>query len=208
MGCAGVLLFMTLPALAVPFESWYTYQPDGQDLNPWATHELGDFFPPEELIVSSWQETTYRPCQINLDSPLIPNIEVTIANLTGRSWTNVQYVADPETSIQNYDLWRINDGLTFLIDRVGLNTPLIYESMIVDNVFQAGETWKFVIQDYVNALGGPATPFDSWDSINGVGRVGSQSGGFPPSTGSIVTPEPVTLTLLAVGGLALLRRRH
>ena len=91
------------------------------------------------------------------------------------------------------------------IDWVGVNTPLVYESMVVDNVFQAGETWEFIIQDYTNQLGGPPTPFDS------VGIAGL-SGGWPPSTGSIIgspVPVPAAFWLLGSGiiGIAGIRRK-
>lgn len=201
----GILLFMTTPVMAEPLNIQWDYM-TGQDnnLRP-ETDELGDKppFPDDEWIISSWQETTYRPCYENEDSPSIPNIEVSITNMTGRSWWNLQYVADVSyTVIQNYDEWRINEGLAFLIDYAGANTPLRSESMIADLIFQPNETWVFVIQDFQSIA--PATPFGSI----GVGNQSMEAGPLL-STGSIIAyvPEPGTLALMVIGCLPLLRRK-
>lgn len=170
-------------------------------------HELGDLFPPEELIESTWAYTEERSCfEEGTDDPTISNIMVTMTNLTTTFWYDVHYVADPETTITNFDGWIGNAGLAdaeeaFLIDYAGINRPLYSESMTPDAVFEPGEIWEFIIQDYGNALGGPPTPFDSLG-------IASLSTGWPPSTGSIIAvPEPATLLLLSLGSLALRRRR-
>jgi hypothetical protein len=204
-GCVGVLLWMTTPALAEPVDLTWDLQDGQDDNNRPETDELGDQppFPDPEWIISSWVETTYRPCPVNPDYPDIPNIEVAITNMTGQAWWNLQYVADVDTSIQNYDKWRINDSYAFLIDNRNLNQPLISESLNPNLVFEPGETWVFVIQDFASSWGGPPTPFDS------IG-VGSQSLLGPPSTGSIIgyVPEPATLALIAIGSLVPLWRRR
>ena len=87
-----------------------------------------------------------------------------------------------------------------------MNKPLVFESMNVDEVFEAGETWDFIIQDFVNDLGGPPAPFDS------IG-IASLSTGFPPSTGSIIAvPEPSSLALCTllggIGAFGVWRRRR
>jgi len=164
-------------------------------LNGWV-HEIGDGFPQGEQIASYWDETTYRPCPQEIDDPQVPNILVTITNQDIPGDPSLWYVADPETSLTNFD-GLINGELAFKIDSLGINKPLVYESLISDNLFQIGESWQFAIQDYSNTLGGQAAPFGSLG-------IATASMGGPLSTGSIVTPEPATVTLLAVAGLCLL----
>ncbi|MGW8257008.1 MAG: PEP-CTERM sorting domain-containing protein [Thermoguttaceae bacterium] len=79
------------------------------------------------------------------------------------------------------------------IDSHGVNRPLVFEDKIVDEIWQAGETWKFVLADFVGTQGGPPAPFDS------IG-IASLSLGWAPSTGSLIgIPEPATLVLLTLG---------
>jgi len=177
-------------------------------------HELGNqpAFPASEWITSSDWETDYRPCSENPDDPGIANIVVSITNMTGAAWPTLYYVADPETSLANDD-GTVNGEPAFKIDSIGVNTPLIFESMTSDNVFEVGETWQFVIQDYVNSLGLAPSLFGGV----GVGGGLAPSPGYYPgspgsggdfaSSGSII-PEPTTLGLLIFGGVALLRRRR
>jgi hypothetical protein len=199
----GYSLFVFVsPAGANPVwinNTWST----GQDgIGVWGSvDELGNkpAFPNNEWIDSNWTTTTYRPCSQNPDSPSIPNIAVSITNRTNNWYPKLYYVADPETTLQNYDQNRLNGMLAFKIDKIGSNTPLIYESMGQNLWFEPGETWTFVIQDYVNTLGLPASAF---------GSLGVPSAGDYLSSGSIITPEPATLSLLGLGGLSLFRRRR
>jgi hypothetical protein len=126
-------------------------------------------------------------------------------------------VADPETSISNYD-GLANDQQAFGIDSVGANRPLIFESVAVDDVFQAGETWIFSIDGYFNTNGLSAAAFGSCSPQAGpctAGLVGSGSAADLLSSGSIIAvgtpvPEPGTILLAGLGltWLALLRRRR
>ena len=168
---------------------------------PSVVHELGNlpWFPSDEWIDSSWSETAYRPCQENADDPGITNIAVAITNRSDRAWRNLHYVADPETSLANND-GLVNGCLAFKIDGIGQNTPLVSENMAQDGIFEVGETWVFVIQDYANSLGLNAARFGS------IGA-GSASEGDAHSSGSII-PEPATMSLLVLGGLVALRRRR
>ena len=199
-----VFLFLLVPqANANPVTVTLTLE-DGQDSN-WIedpVDELGNNppFPVDEWITSSWQETSYRPCPVNPDDPGIPNVEVSITNQTPFFFSDLQYVADPETSLQNYDIYRINGELAFLIDNLNVNTPLISESIAADLIFAPGETWIFVIQDYLNSSGLAPSLF---------GSLGVPTAGDFVSSGSIITPipEPASLLILGLGSIALLRRK-
>jgi hypothetical protein len=120
----------------------------------------------------------------------------------------VHYVADPDTTgvggttISNED-GLVNLGQAFRIDTVGINTPLVNESMLANGVFQPGEFWTFIIQDYQNAAGlGPA-------NFNSIGVGAASPGG--PSSGSIIAhiiPEPGALGLVTPAVLVAARRRR
>ncbi|MBI9020711.1 MAG: PEP-CTERM sorting domain-containing protein [Verrucomicrobia bacterium] len=163
-------------------------------------HELGVGFPQTQLITSvNLGPVSFNPCPVDKEAGL--NFQIQIQNLTGQDWAAVYYVADPETMLTNVDelLGEVgfSTGLAFKIDSVGFNTPLVSESMIVDNIFQAGEIWEFVIQDYSNSLGGPPEALDS------IGIAGASTG-WTPSTGSIVAvPEPSTIGLLAAASFVI-----
>ena len=110
-----------------------------------------------------------------------------------------------ETNLTNWDEYVGEVGAVawkaFKIDAVGENTPLIGESKIADGIWQPGETWYFVIQEYTNSLGLAPNLFGSLG-------IASKSTGDLASSGSIIVPEPMSLSLLALGGLALVRRRR
>jgi MYXO-CTERM domain-containing protein len=81
------------------------------------------------------------------------------------------------------------------IDRIGDNQPLYFESMDQDGIFQAGETWQFIVQDCVT----PPNPcfFYTPDEV-----------GDGDPLPSIIVPEPAGLALSLLGGLLVLRRRR
>ena len=118
-------------------------------------------FPAGRRIDAFATQTTISACP-PMDSPNLPNALIRMTNLNPFSFTDVHYVADPAalgaagTTISNFD-GLVNAGQAFRIDTIGVNRPLVNESMISNGVFQPGETWTFVIQDYQNGLGiGPA----------------------------------------------------
>lgn len=201
--CAGVLLGLLSTPAAAEYE-WVVFSDTpSQDPLPngeYLVDELGWMppFPPAEWITSTYGFTDYRPCWQNPDDPGLLNVEVFITNMTTRSFAPLYYVADPETGLMNDD-GLVNGELAFQIDAVGLNMPLVLETINFNGIFEPGETWMFVIQDYTNAFGLPASQFAS------IG-VGNMSGGDQVSSGSIITPEPAALSLLLLA-LASARRR-
>lgn len=166
--------------------------------------ELGtNVFPPNETILSSDQLSSYLSCPTKAN-PGVVGTQVSITNLTGRSFTDLWYVADPETTFTNID-GQVNNEHAFKIDSVGLNRPLIIESINPNGIFEVGEQWDFVIDGYFNTFGLPASQFQS------VGLVGSLSGGDSKSSASIIAipiiPEPSAGLLATIGFCLLYTRR-
>ena len=206
---AAAIFTLVSPAGAVPLNIYTVQDPiqDNWTIGP-SAHELGNNFPPNELISSiatTWPGRV--PCPTDYQGG--PMVLVAMQNLTGQTFYEGQvfYVADtPETSLSNWDEWvgqigGLAPGKAFMIDRLGgpfgqANTPLMAESMGFDGVWLPNEVWEFVIQDYANSWGGPASLFGS------VGLIGGSSTGDPFSTGSIiVVPEPSCAALMMLNSL-------
>jgi len=201
-------------AVAVEMQVFYVDTLEQDQLwIPRNVHEIGDNppFPAGERIRTDWWEvTTLTACTGEpYDNPKIANILVQITRtdvLDELYSVPVSYVADLGTTISNYDGVIGNVGLqdaqqAFRIDALGINKPLIYESKVQNNRLDPGETWQFIIQDFVNGQGIPAAPFASI----GIASLSSDNLG---SSGSLLVPEPATLALLVLGGIALVRRRR
>ncbi len=169
---------------------------------PTVVDELGTSaaFPADERIAATFSFNNTDAC-VSSSSPLLPNVEVRITNLTTVSFTDLHYVADPGTGFTNFD-GVINGFEAVRIDNVGVNRPLIGEfGGILPLVFEPGETWLFVLDDWGNAAG-----FGAAD----LGSIGVPTG-VPGdlSTGSIVAipvPEPASLSILALGAAAMCLR--
>jgi hypothetical protein len=207
------LFLLALDVGAVPVVAPYVELPPCDLHTITLTHELGNPAPPvippfggpgpfpaDEAIASESFPANFNECSAG--GPAGPDFEVHIKNLTPTYWTDLFFVADEGNFFNNHD-GMILGGLAMRIDMVGVNTPLIFESMTVDGIFEPGEDWLFAVIDWA----GPAPP-SLFDSIG----VGAGSGGFPPSTASIVAnpiPVPAAVWLLgsALGLLGWLRRR-
>lgn len=204
------LAFAASLALANPVSGVYvdTSHCDNQGTQN-AYEELGTFiFPPDELIDSMSTVTSLSACFMH-DDPNMANYLVRITNFTTRNWQNLFYVGDIDTTLSNEDgvAWSAAApgavGQAFRIDSFGFNRNLVSESILADGIFQVGETWEFIIQDFSSAWGGAAHDFSSLDFAGASGFV-------PGSTGSIVAmiPSPGSLALVGAGGLLGLRRRR
>ena len=164
---------------------------DTLDMPSGTYEELGTVHPTDELISAvDLGVTLLVACPATNDGSS-PNVLVSMTNLTPHTWGDVWYFGDPGTALLN-NVDGIDSGinLIFKIDSVGANTPLISEDFIVDDKWQPGETWEFVIQGY-SGTPGTAAEFSSL-------FVGTGSAAGPgPSTGSILAlidesepPEP------------------
>lgn len=204
-------LFVAAGAAADPIDGTYLDLPGCDDHGPLqAVEEFGDpsVFQPSQWIEHAATITDLSACSMT-DDPTKPNALVQIRNLTSRTLDNLFYVGDPETRFSNVDGEGIGAGtptvagLAFRIDAVGMNKNLIFESGAFNGIFEPGETWQFIVQDYENAAGVAPDQFFS------VGMAGD-SIAFGQSSASIVrmVPTPGSAALLALGGLAAARRRR
>jgi hypothetical protein len=194
----ALALLLGAPASAIPVSVTHINLPTCDFLAvPPDVDELGDTpaFPPDERITAVDLFTGAVACP-STDTGSINSL-IVMTNITALDFVEVWYVSDPETSLSNVD-GLVNGEEAFRIDAFGVNTPLVFESILADGIFAAGETWEFIIDDYANTLGLAA---DDFFSPGGVG--GTSPGG--PSSGSIIAiiPEPSTALLLGCGLLAL-----
>ncbi|MEM8945376.1 MAG: hypothetical protein AAGD11_09345 [Planctomycetota bacterium] len=223
--CLFALLSLTLvcsQSVALPVKVVHVDTPDCDPLfiPSEGVHEIGDFtvFPSDEALFASDQGfSQFPPCPASNSTTLADPI-VEIRNLSGRDWIEVWYVASPETTITNFDgeaddilfaplneAFRIDNDIR---DPGGVHHSLIFESMTPDGIWEAGESWRFVLQDYMNALGLPPSAINSL----GVGSASmTDATGLATSSGSIIgitlIPEPSTGLLSVVGLLAVASRR-
>jgi len=212
IGGVALSLVLASAAMANPVNVYFVQGPQDPVGFDGRYDELGSgVFPADELISTQYVGTTPNTscAQGPGDNPNVPNQVVSMTNLTNRSFYEPWYVADPETTITNYDGWAGNAGLgdaqfAFMIDNMGVNTPLISGDVNGNFAFDPNETWTFILQDWATTTAAAAANSADFDSLG----IASLSTAWPPSTGSIIAiPEPATIALLALGTLALVRRR-
>jgi len=180
-------------------------------------HELGEGtiglgatgpFPLDEEIDVEALSIEVSPCP-TADNPIKANFVVSITNVSPITYVDLWYVAEPTTAISNIDGTVTEtfplpgpDGFAFRIDSsdspggCGAHCPLFSETLTSDGVFEPGETWDFIIQDYAHTSLGPS-------AINSL-NFGSSS----TSSGSILAvaavESPVGGTYLPIDQSALL----
>ena len=208
------LLLAAAPAGAVPTTVTHNNSASCDDLLiPFEVDEIGiapafDLFP-DERITASATATTLSACSLIPDDPGTPNALVSIVNTTGRAFSALWYVADTAgpgggTLISNQDGFAddavagsgFGGGQAFRIDTVGANQPLVSESLNADGILEIGETWHFVIQDYLSFGGIGADAFSSVGLATASGSGGPSSGSL---IGIAVVPEPALAALLLAG---------
>lgn len=214
---AAAIAAAAFAAAADPVEGIYTDSASCDNHGDrFSTEEFGD---PSVFGRTQWIDHVSTFTQLSAcpthDDPQVPNALVLITNLTDRSLTDLFYVADAtlvgfgNTGFSNVD--GLASQLTtdpplaaraFRIDSEGINRPLVFESIAANNIFEPGETWHFIVQDYFNDLG--IAP-DAFFSV-GFGD-GSDVGG---SSASIVQfiPSPGVASMVGLAGLSALRRRR
>ncbi len=164
----------------------------------------------DEGITAFATQTADIACLSNF-SQTGTQVLLSITNSTSRTFSDLWYVADPETSISNID-GEINFNPAFKIDgtvTINQNNPLISESFASDEYFTPGETWTFIIDGYSNAVSALPSELASI----GVGFDSAEPGlTIPLSSGSIVAlvPEPSAALLMGLGlaGLTMTGRRR
>ena len=136
----------------------------------------GEGFPPDEQVVLDPMDGPFEPnCSGLTDVGL--TFDLLVVNNTGRRFVEVWFIADsPNFWIGNFDGF-VQEGPAMLIDRGGINRPLISESITPDEVFEPGEVWVFRVHHWV---GPPIIRLGS------LGRVGNDSIAIDPSVASLI----------------------
>ena len=165
-------------------------------------HELGvpATFPANESIGVAVVQTDLSACPAD-DNAQVPNWRVSISNFTGTAWTDLFFVEAGPAKHSNHDDQLINVANAFRIDAVGNNQPLILESLNPNGIFDVGEVWNFIVQDYQYL-----PVFQQPGNFNTPGLVGVMD-----PQDSIVArqvPEPSTFLLGAAGVLLIMSLRR
>ena len=208
----SLALLSPVDAMANPVQAIYTDKnscdphptqtlPEELGLGATATGGQPGPFPADEEIFYSTVLTDLGTCGIpgDFDDDWL----VSITNLTLTPFEDLFFVANKDTSFDNFDgeiaeFGSEDSGRAMRIDNIAFNKPLLSENINPNLIFEPGETWEFLVLNFTSGL----TP--KFDSL-GVAHPGGAS------TASIVAspiPEPSTALLMGLGlaGLALRSR--
>jgi hypothetical protein len=212
---AALFFFSPAPARALVVNGLYTEDPLRCDthVNQNLGHEIGETaaFPIDERISVFVSPATSYVCLV--DDTFPNDFVVQMTNLSPYSYVDLFFVADNGIIIGNADgmaedltgapgiladAFRIDGTVTI----TGVNDSLFNESGIVNEIFEPGETWRFLVTNVSFPANIP--PLLVFDSAGGFA---GSSTGYPPSTASIlgtqVVPEPYTALLFGFGLAAL-----
>jgi hypothetical protein len=172
--------------------------------------ELGHaaFFPLNESINTHVIPFATTVCVPN--DGIANDWSVAITNVSGIPWQDVHFVANPGYTIGNSDGMVVNFAnpavLTdaFRVDASGANNSLA-ESFAADGVFAPGETWRFLVSNFIDPSGGNLPPsMISPGLFAGTGPSTVDSA----SILAVPIPEPASLGVMAVAGAGVLTRRR
>ena len=139
---------------------------------------------------------------------------VHISNVSGQAFADLFFVADAGAAIGNADGTVIDTigapGVqtdAFRIDAQGANANLLTESMARDGILQPGEEWEFVVSNFNTGVNSFPPAINSPGVFSGSSPM-QTFGGTNSSILGVTVPEPSTLSIVALMGLASLRRRR
>jgi hypothetical protein len=214
------VLVATSFAVAEPISGSYADDTRG-DVVPGQslTRELGDaaHFSPADAFV-------YHDHRLNAgvtvgvsDDGIANDWTVHLTNVSAQAWTNLFFVADLGASIGNADGTVEDAGGApgvftdaFRVDATGSNVNLFHESIAPDGILQPGEEWEFGVMNFNTGAVSMPPVFITPGQFAGSSQIGP-TGGINSGNASIiaiaVVPEPTTLCVLGLAGLAMLMRR-
>jgi hypothetical protein len=213
--CAALMIPLASRTFAVPISADYV---DDARCDPVAnrhlSHELGDFLAGFPLNEAFDVTVTQGPTICAPDDGVANDWLVQIINISGIAYRDLFFVADFGIKVGNADGVMFNAAIAadpptdaFRIDGTvtvtGGNDNLIFESATIDEIFEPGETWQFLVTNF------DATVPPIFSSIGLFGASSTLPG--DSSNASILAtpvPEPATMALLGMGGLAMLKRRR
>jgi hypothetical protein len=178
--------------------------------NTLLSHELGrnTFFPANEGFTDF-----INPIQVTVCVPndgIANDFSVQITNTSGIAWQDMHFVANPGYSVGNSDGMAVNFANAavpvdaFRIDNLGANNSLV-ENFAPDNIFAPGETWRFLVSNFMHSSGVILPPYFITPGLF------AGTGPSTIDTASILAnpvPEPTALGVLAVAGAGVLMRRR